>query len=340
MRDAAAGVIGDAGAAGVEVFVFISVLFDKYVPKAARRYPPSGTDFDHDTAPNDSRDFSEGRSSKPVAASSRPPCATDKRPRAIEAGTMSDMSNPFTLEFLQAISDWQRGGDAKQNMKRGAKLGEVCATIPDRYRSCLLCCFRQVALPKGGVWKLIGENRLPEKISSWTLDIEIAKGFKGGVPPQGQDYQGVILCVRPEPGSVIINLRELYQDPAFCSALEQHKGSIVAYHDGAGRYGNTQSEVVLEVASVTQQDIYSMGGHSSPFEKLVEEAAKQTYGNNATPEQREALLLKAEHVRSQAGPKWLTPEATQLVLEKVKPHAKRLQGIKRLQDAAKKGLHD
>lgn len=52
MRDAAAGVIGDAGAAGVEVLVFMSVLWEKYVPKAARRYPPSGTDFDHDIAPN------------------------------------------------------------------------------------------------------------------------------------------------------------------------------------------------------------------------------------------------------------------------------------------------
>ena len=52
MRDAAAGVIGDAGAAGVEVFVFMSVLLEKYVPKAARRHLPLGTHFDHDIAPN------------------------------------------------------------------------------------------------------------------------------------------------------------------------------------------------------------------------------------------------------------------------------------------------
>ncbi len=57
MRAAASGVIGVAGPAGVEVFVFISVLSGKSVPKAARRYPPVGTDFDHDTAPNDSCNF-------------------------------------------------------------------------------------------------------------------------------------------------------------------------------------------------------------------------------------------------------------------------------------------
>jgi hypothetical protein len=122
------------------------------------------------------------------------------------------MSDQFPLPLLQAISDWQRGGDAKQNKARGKKLKEACASLPDKYRACSMCCFRQIALPKGGVWDLIGEDRLPEKISSWTLDIEVAKGFKGGVPPEGQGYQGVILCLRPPPTSVIINLSELYRN--------------------------------------------------------------------------------------------------------------------------------
>lgn len=245
------------------------------------------------------------------------------------------MANPFTLEFLQAINDWQRGGDPKQNQKRGKKLKDICANLPDKYRSCVLCCFRQIALPKGGVWKLIGEDCLPEKISSWTLDIEIAKEFKGGVPPKGQGYQGTILCIHPEPGSIIVNLRELYQDSDFIAALEQHRGSIKGYHDGAGRYSNTQSEIVLEVTSVTQQDIYSLGEHSSSFEKLLEETAQLVYGPSATLEQRAALLLKVEHARSAAGPKWLTPDVTQRVVEKTKPLAKRLREIKQEQDATK-----
>ena len=243
------------------------------------------------------------------------------------------MIDKFSLELLQAISDWQRGGDANQNKKRGQKLKEVCASLPGKYRTCLLCCFRQVGLPKGGVWNLIGEDLLPEKISSWTLDLEMAKVFKGGVPPEGQGYQGVIFCVSPPPGSVIVNLRELYQDPEFTAALEQHKGSITGYHDGAGRYGNDQSEIVLEVASVTQQDIYSMGGHSSPFDDLVDEAATLIHGRTATLEEREALMLKVGHVRSEAGPRWLSPEATQRVVTRMKPHAEQLRQVKRQQDA-------
>lgn len=235
----------------------------------------------------------------------------------------------FPLELLQAVSDWQRGGDARQNHKRGQRLKVACASVPGNYRTCSLCLFRQVALPKDGVWKLIGDGHLQEKISSWTLDLETAMVFKGGVPPEGQGYQGVILCVMPRPGSVVVNLRELYKDLNFTAALEQHKGIIAGYHDGAGFYGNDQNEVVLEVASVTQQDIYSMGGHSSHFDQLIDEAAKLIHGRPVTPEEREALRLKAEHVRPEAGPAWLSPEATQRVLTRMKPDVERLREIKR-----------
>lgn len=240
-------------------------------------------------------------------------------------------SNPFTLELLQAVSDWQRGGDAKQNKKRGQKLKEMCASLPEKYRTCSLCCFRQVALPKGGIWKIIGENCLPEKISSWTPDINVAKAFKGGVPPEEQKYQGVILHIYPPPESVIVNLCKLYKDPDFTAAMEKNKAAIVGYENGSWRYANEQSEVVLEIASVTQQDIYSMGGHSSRFEKLVDEAAKQAYGPNATPDQHAKLLFKAERARSEAGPRWLSPDATKCVLARTKPKAETLAKIKRNQ---------
>ena len=249
------------------------------------------------------------------------------------------MSNLFPVSLLQAISDWQRGGDAKQNLRRGKKLKEACLSLPEKYRTPSLCCFRQIALPKGGVWDLIGQDHLPEKISSWTFDIEVAKGFKGGVPPEGQGYQGVILCVYPQSNSVIVNLHELYRQPLFTAALEHSKSDINGYLDGAGRYSNSQSEVILEIATITQQDIYSMGGHSSRFEVLVDEAATLAYGPSATPKQREALLLKTEHVRSEAGPKWLSTEATQRVVAKMKPHARRLEETKREQERhTKSGL--
>ncbi len=243
------------------------------------------------------------------------------------------MSGGFDLPLLQAISDWQRGGNEKQSRRRGAVLKDACAGLPEKYRTCGLCCFRQIALPKGGVWNLIGEDKLPEKISSWTTAIEIAKAFKNGVPPEGQGYQGVILYVHPKPEDVIVNLSKLYQEPAFTDVLEQNKASISGYHEGVGLYANSQIEVVLEIATVTQQDIYSIGGHSSEFEQLVDIAAEEIYGTAATARQREELLLKSEQVRSQSGPCWLRPEATQRVLDRLKPEVEQLRKIKRQQES-------
>lgn len=239
------------------------------------------------------------------------------------------MSTGFDLSLLQAISDWQRGSTPK----RAQALKVASATLPEKYRAYGISCFRQIALPKGGVWDLIGEDNLPEKISSWTTSLEVAEAFKSGVPPEGQGYQGVILCVFPHPENVIINLSKLFQEPGFTNALDQNKASITGYQDGAGRFANSQSEVVLEIATVTQQDIYSMGGHSSPFEQLIDEAAKQIYGPDATARQRKELLLKSSRVRSQAGPCWLSAEATQRVLDRMKPEAERLREIKRRQDS-------
>jgi len=242
------------------------------------------------------------------------------------------MQSKFTLELLQAVSDWQRGGSLEQSLRRGQKLKQVSSLLPAEYRACDLVCYRQVALPKDGVWSLIGDEHLPEKISSWTLDIEVAKSFKGGVPPDGQGFQGTILFLLPQASCVIVNLRELYKDAVFCDALEQNKSRINGYYEGAGRYENSQSEVVLEIDKVAPGDVYSLGGHSSPLDALVAQAADLVYGRPSTYEEREALLLKAQDAGVEGGARWLTIEATKRVLEKTKPQAaelKRLQEIPR-----------
>jgi hypothetical protein len=239
------------------------------------------------------------------------------------------MQDAFNLPLLQAISDWQRGGDAKQNIRRAKALKSACESLPEEYRTCLLVCYRQIALPKGGVWDLIGEGRLPEKISSWTLDIEAAKAFKGGVPPEGQGFQGTIVHLFPPPGTVVVNLWKLYQNPGFIEALEKNKATIIGYHDGAGRYKGSQSEVVLEIDAVTPEDIYSLGGHSSKVDELVSQAADLVYRRPSTREEREALLLAATASGITAGPKWLNMDATRRVLAKTKPKAAVLAELKR-----------
>jgi hypothetical protein len=237
------------------------------------------------------------------------------------------MSQIFPLSLLQAVSDWQRS----YSVRRADTLKAESGALPEEYRTCQLVCYRQIALPKGGVWDLLGENKLTEKISSWTLEIDIAKGFKGGVPPQGQGYQGTILCLHPPPGSVIVNLWKLYESPAFNAALEANKAKINGYYDGAGRFGNSQSEVVLRVESVTPEDVFSLGGHSSSLEVLVDQAADLVYRRPSSSAERQALLLQANRAGIEAGPHWLNMDATRRVLARTKPQAAVLAEVKRLQ---------
>jgi hypothetical protein len=239
------------------------------------------------------------------------------------------MQDKFPVSLLQAISDWQRSS----TKTRAKTLKAECKALPAEFRTCLLVCYRQIALPKGGIWNLIGQNRLPEKISSWTLDIDVAKAFKGGVPPAGQGFQGTILYLYPPPGSVVVNLSKLFRDAAFLDAMEKNKSCITGYQDGAGRYKDGQSEVVLEIDAVTPEDIYSLGGHSSPLEELVAQAADLVYRRPATDAERQQLFLDATRAGVDAGPSWLNMDATRRVLARTKPHAEVLREVKRQQDS-------
>ena len=91
------------------------------------------------------------------------------------------------------------------------------------FRQCGLVTYRQVALDKGEVWKLIEERTLREAVSAWTLSAAVAKTFKGGVPPEG--WQGAIFAITPQPQNMIINLNSLYACPEFQEPLSEKKAS-------------------------------------------------------------------------------------------------------------------
>lgn len=233
----------------------------------------------------------------------------------------------FKIEFLQAVSDWQRGGDSKQKKRRGSALKELSAGIDDRYRQCRLVVYRQVALEKGSIWNLIAERSLPEAISAWTLSPAVAKVFKGGVPPQG--WQGVIVALKPPSGSVILNIDALYRSQEFLDALERQKGSIAGYADGAGRYAGDQAEVVLEIERLDSSDVHAFGGYSSDRNTLI----RMMFDSEPTPE----LIAWFDNHSQQAGvvpgPMWLEGDPLRRVMDRMRPHIERLKAVKAAQMA-------
>lgn len=229
----------------------------------------------------------------------------------------------FTIDVLQVINDWQRGGSHEQKLRRGSKLKLLSADLPERFRTCSEICYRQEAHENDRIWQLLADQSLPETIAAWTTDLSIAKGFKNGVPPDG--LRGVIFSLKPPSGSVVINLIEIYRDPGFRSAIEKHKPNISGFGDGIGRYYDTQCEVVLELHKIGPETIYCYGGYASNREILAE----QFFGHKPSAE---GLALFDQLCRQadipENGAWWLSKEGTKNILDRMLPKIECLRHLK------------
>lgn len=72
-------------------------------------------------------------------------------------------------------------------MELGRPKREVLALNDALLRECKRTVYRRLALPQADIWKFITSSFLPETISAWTVDEDIAKGIKGGVPEEWKE---------------------------------------------------------------------------------------------------------------------------------------------------------
>jgi hypothetical protein len=236
----------------------------------------------------------------------------------------------FSLELLQAINDWQRGGDRSQKERRGRTLKSLTSTLPPEFRQSRFS-YRQISLYKGSLWKLADELHLPETISSWTESLEVARTFKGGVPPPGS--QGIIFLLFPSHNSVIINLNRLYHDDRFLSAIESHSREIKGFHDGIGRYQNSQEEVVIEVSNIRLNDVHELGGYSSSESEIRQQYMNLHYGPHPSNAEFKAFERRFALANISLGPCWIDGKAKDKVLSNIAKQMPSLRAIKKLQEA-------
>lgn len=226
----------------------------------------------------------------------------------------------YDKDFIQAVNDWQRGGDHRQKLRRGTRLKELCIDISPGLKECGEVCFRQEAHETDRVWQLLADNCLPESIAAWTIDIGVAKDIKGGVPPAG--LQGVIFSIEPAPEAVILNLVSLYADPDFGGAVEELKSQIDGFEKGIGRWAGSQKEVVLELANLDAAAVYCYGGYIGTHEQLADVARSL----GVIPEELTDMDRRLTDARIQPGdPWWLSDETTKDVLRRMQPHIERLR---------------
>ena len=224
------------------------------------------------------------------------------------------MSEQFSLDLLQAISDWQQGGNFELKKKYGIQLKSTATSLDPEFRQCDVVCYRRISLGKSPLWKLIAEQELPETISSWTNDVSIAKAFKGGVQEEG--WQGIIAQHKPTPDEVIVNLDYLYADRDFQSAVEKHKHNIENFDLGIGLYGNHEREIVIEKTSLAPSEIYALGGYSSSPNVI----GHKIFGREPTPKEITFMEKRLAQRDEKFGAWWLTGDPLQRVLKKVESH--------------------
>ncbi len=227
----------------------------------------------------------------------------------------------FSLETLQAVSDWQRGFNPKQKVRRAEALKAAAQRIDPAFKSVDGICFRQVVLKPKYIMDMGLRYQLDESVSSWTHSFDVAKDFKGGVVPKGEQALTVIFGLFPPAESVVLNLAALYADASFRQAIQEHKSSIKGYFDGIGRWMDTQSEVILELDSISLSDVFSTGGHSSTPEEFLAKPEVQEALAALDPELRAVYTSELQKGGGGLGPRWLTGDPKDRILHKWISHA-------------------
>jgi hypothetical protein len=120
---------------------------------------------------------------------------------------------------------------------------------------------------------------------------------------------------------VVLNLTALFADRDFRTAVETHKLTIDGYHDGIGRWHDSQHEVVLELGNLHQASIYSYGGFSSNREMLAELHLQR----KPTSEDLAEFDRLAQKAGISPGEWWLSETGTRAVLARMQPHINQLR---------------
>jgi hypothetical protein len=200
-------------------------------------------------------------------------------------------SNFPSTELLQALNAWLNH-DPGLRLERAQALKTAIRDVATQHRTCTVRCYRRIDFPKDPrenerFAKQIRENptdiplplldllhtgRLEESVSSWTTDPQVAMNHNNGV----QDGHVCVIFFRdPKPEEVWLNLSELIKCPSFLSAVANGNYSAIQH------WMTEEREVILEVPTLSSEDVYSWGEIVSDIEELKRVAVKGTLLNSS-----------------------------------------------------------
>jgi hypothetical protein len=107
--------------------------------------------------------------------------------------------------------------------------------------------------------------------------------------------------------------------------------AFAGFGAGIGKYGPSQSEVVIELDRLDVAQVYAYGGFSSDRVEI----ATRMLGHPPSPAEHALFNETARRGGAKFGPEWIGEAAVRRVMQRMQPHIERLRALKRLQDAAK-----
>lgn len=219
----------------------------------------------------------------------------------------------FGVELIRAINEWM----LSPSPDIAEKIRSLSSNLPSIYRTRSGPVFRRIDLTKGFVWDLMADERLLEKISSWTLKKSIAEDLNKGVPPIG--VQGVIFMIPEDKGTTILNFSNLFNLNGFGAACEKFRDQIPNIEYGIDCFKNDEQEVLIDVEDLYPEEIVSFGGYSSTSNELVSEAGLRKYGREPTKEERKVLEAALSGSGHKVGARWLREDQVANIREKLVP---------------------
>jgi hypothetical protein len=240
-----------------------------------------------------------------------------------------DIPSYFSVPFIQAVNDWQ----FDPTPANAQRLALLSTQIPVEFKNRRSHVYRRIDLPAHHMWQLLAEERLPEKISSWSESELVAKNH-GGIP---EKYQAVLLRIPPERGRTIINISRLFGPNGFRLACLMLEEQLIDYEFGIGAFDNSEQEVVVKVDHITPDDIVGFFGPSSSEAELIYLAGKEEYGRLPNADEQAALLTRMRWSGRRVGFQWLSEDGVLNVRSRMRERIFELKRIKQLQNKAKLG---
>ena len=233
----------------------------------------------------------------------------------------------YTLKFLQTINDWQKWTE-DPNCRKKLIEKMLLLDIPNDLKQPPKVCYRVTDFNKNDGRSIteLGINEYVDidRITSWTLDYDIAKNFFKA-PLKPENGINFIVKIYPVSEDIVINLHTLYSDENFIKACRKYEISIQRYDKGINKYKDSQKEIILNPRRVYINEIFAFGGYSSEKKEIMRQFFHKSHISDVTSMEQKYFEQLERYSPIKCGAFWINhPQSISRYIDLIKVKSKQL----------------